>query len=357
MGNKKDASKELIWGKRKNRTWIYIVAAVVVVIAGIGGYILFGPTDTSEPASTATTTGQDALVRRAIDGVYVPADQATYFPVAVMVENLSIVRPQSGLTEAGVVYEALAEGGITRFLAVYGGSTPGEIGPVRSARPYFIDWTLEYGALYAHAGGSPQALADISTYEVFDLNQFYNSQYFWRKQDLPLASEHTLFTSGELMQYALRDTGAEEASSFTRWTFKDDADLADRPVEVKAISIDYSSFSYKVEYQYDRETNTYIRSQGGAVHADLNGTTIQPKNIIVQKVATHLADAERLSMETVGEGEAIIFRDGVAIDATWKKEDKDSRTLFYDLDGNEVAFNAGQTWVEVVPTDRTIEYN
>lgn len=357
MVKKKDPSKEFIWGKRKNRTWMYIVIAVAVVIAGIAGYIVFGQTDTNKSTSSIATTSQDALTRRAIDGVYVPYDQATYFPVAIMVENLSIVRPQSGLTEAGVVYETLTEGGITRFLAIYAGQTPGEIGPVRSARPYFIDWTLEYGALYVHAGGSPQSLADISTYNVFDLNQFYNSQYFWRKPDLPLASEHTLFTSGELMQYALRDEEASEVSSFRAWEFKDDAALSDRPEEEKMIIIDYSSLSYKVEYAYDRDTNTYVRSQGGQEHTDLNGAQIQPKNVVVQKVITRRVDDERLGMEVVGEGEAIIFHDGSAVVGTWSKESKEDRTLFYDVEGNEIAFNAGQTWVEVVPTDRNIDYN
>ncbi|MBU0597999.1 DUF3048 domain-containing protein [Patescibacteria group bacterium] len=355
----KDSSKEYIWGKRKNRKWIYIIVAIVVVVGAALGYIVFGLNlnDSSDSLFTTKTKSSQGLERRAIDGVYVPADQANIYPVAVMIENLVSSRPPSGLSKANLVYEALAEGGITRFMAVYAGQfvTMPEIGPVRSARSYYIDWALEYNALYTHVGGSPQAFADIREYSVFDLNQFYSSQYFWR--DSERLAPHNLYTSGEKLAFALRDLEADETSDFDSWKFKDEVDVSDRPAEDKSIDIKFSSFNYDVGYKYNKEKNDYLRYQAGEIHIDKDESEIRAKNVAVQKVKTYLIDDNRLGMDTVGEGESIVFRDGLAITGHWEKESKTSRTIFYDDDGDEIEFNAGTTWVEVIPTDRDVEYN
>ncbi len=354
--SKKNKKDDYIWGKRKSKTWIVIISAIVVVLAGVAGYIIFGLDLDSTSNSNVSDNGSSALVRRAIDGVYVEADQSNNYPVAVMIENLVTSRPPSGLSQANIVYEALAEGGITRFMALYAGQfiTLPEIGPVRSARPYYLDWALEYNALYAHVGGSPQALADIRTYDVFDLNQFYNSQYFWRDQER--FAPHNLYTSGEKLAFALRDNEADEEGDFSSWQYKDEAPLSGRPADEKNITIDFSSFNYKVEYKYDRDENDYLRYQAGEVHEDKDGTPIRVKNIVVQKLKTYLVDENRLGMDTVGDGEAIIFQDGTAIEGRWVKSAKTERTMFYDTMGDEIEFNAGTTWVEAVPTDRDIIY-
>ncbi len=357
QATKKESNKEVVWGKRSNKKKLVIIgviAGVIIIAAGIGYYVFGVNGDTG--SSVITTNSGQKMLRRAIDGVLVPKGEENPYPVAVMIENLTVVRPQEGLASANLVYEALAEGGITRFMALYAGKTPGRVGPVRSARPYFVDWALEYDALYAHAGGSPQALADIRNYDVFDLNQFYNSQYFFRDYTRGLASEHTLYTTGENLTFALRDLDAPDEGDYTTWTFKDEAPLAERPAESKTIDINFSSFSYSVEYQYDPQTNDYLRFMAGEEHDDADGTPIRPKNVVVQKVNTSLADEERLNMETIGEGAAVIFRDGMAIEGTWKKDARGDRTLFYDTNGDEIEFNAGQTWIEVIPTDREITY-
>ncbi len=355
-GQKNEKHKDIVWGKRSNKKWLIIGIVAAVVIAGALGFVLFALDWDSDITTTLTNKTGDKTARRTIDGVKASPDNANLYPVAIMIENLVTSRPPSGLSKAQVVYEALAEGGITRFMAIYAGERNNipEIGPVRSARPYFVDWALEYGALYFHAGGSPQSLQDIQTYDVFDLNQFYNSQYFWR--DSERNAPHNLYTSGELAAYALRDKEAPEEGIYQGWKFQDDAPLAKRPTEEKSISIDYSSFNYRVEYKYNRQENEYIRYQAGEEHSDKDGTVITAKNVIVQKVKTTLADESRLAMSTVGTGEAMIFRDGSVINGTWEKEATGERTFFYDADGREVTLTAGTIWVEVVPTDRTIEY-
>ena len=359
--NKKSKSKEFVWGQKKSNKWIIYVVAGVVVVAGILGYIIFGfnpDTDTDIDLNTNTVKAGD-MVARAIDGVAVPIEEYNKYPVAVMIENLTVSRPQAGLSQANVVYEALAEGGITRFMALFAGDMKmSKVGPIRSARPYYVDWAEEYKAVYMHAGGSQQALADVRNSDaIIDLDQFFNSQYYWRDYGRPVAIEHTLYSSGEKMIFAMRDMEIDEEGDFETWKFKDEADTSARPMEEKSITIDFSSFSYKVEYKYDRENNEYLRYQAGDIHADEDGSEVRPKNIVVQKVNTYLVDSERLGMDTVGDGEAIVFRDGEAVSGTWEKKSDTDRTKFYDESGDEIEFNPGTIWVEVVPTDREITYN
>lgn len=360
MANNKpqDSTKDYIWGKRKSKTWIIILIAGVVVAAGIVGYIVFG-LNTNQVVNNTTVTDQNTnsgLVRRSIDGVYVTADKSNNYPVAVMIENLVASRPPSGLSKANLVYEALVEGGITRFMAIYAGhETIAEIGPVRSARPYYVDWVLEYNAMYAHAGGSPEALGNIGKYNVLDLSQFRNAPNYWRDSTRP--EPHNLYTSSNRLFFGLRDKKITSTPDYTKWLFKDDAQTADRPTITKTIAIDFSSSSYKVEYTYDATRNDYARNLAGQPHLDKDGSAIRAKNVVIQKMKTTLADEQRLAMTTIGQGEAIIFRDGVAVSGRWEKKDRNSRTLFYDDSGKEIAFDAGTTWIEVVPTDRDIVYN
>ncbi|XOU95029.1 MAG: DUF3048 domain-containing protein [Candidatus Kerfeldbacteria bacterium] len=361
MAKKMGNSKEYIWGKKKSKKWLIIIISVVVVVAAALGYIIFGfnpDQDSDSNSNKNTNVDSGSLVRRAIDGEYVSFEESNHYPVAVMIENLTVSRPQSGLSQANVVYEALAEGGITRFMAVYASNMViSEIGPIRSARPYFLDWASEYNALYMHAGGSPEALAQIKREGMVDLDQFYNSQYYWRDTSRNVASEHTLYSSGEKIVFALRDKEIDKNGDFDLWKFKEDLKITDRTVEDKYITIDFSSFNYKVEYKYNRDTNDYLRYQAGEAHIDRDDSEVRAKNIIVQKVKTYLVDDQRLGMDTIGKGEAIIFVDGEGTVGTWEKEGIAERTLFYDESGSEIEFNAGPIWVEIVPTDREIDYN
>lgn len=353
-----DSSKNYIWGKRKNKVLIIvIIIAVVLVVAFTVGYLFFGKNiNVNTNSATIVNKEGELLTERKIDGVLVPTNQSNFFPVAVMIENLVSARPQSGLSEANLIYEALAEGGITRFMVVYAGSVHlSEIGPVRSARSYYLDWAKELNAMYVHIGGSPQALSLIPEYKIFDLNQFSNAPYFWRSKDRP--GPHNLYISSANIAYALRDKNAPKEGNFEAWKFKDDLVLDSRTSEEKSIAIDFSSFNYKVEYKYDRTNNEYTRYQAGQPHTDKEGHEIKVKNIAIQKMKTYLVDTERLGMDTIGEGQALVFQDGKAIEGTWKKEEREKRTRFYDKNGEEIKFNRGTTWVEVVPSDRDIIYN
>jgi len=350
-----DNPRDYTWGKRKRNLSLWIGGGALLIIAlVVAGYFLF-QSNTPPVVNNNTNQDQTSLVenKRALDGVEVDPAQANLFPWAVMVENLATTRPQSGFNKAGVVYEALAEGGITRFLLIFAtGENTGDIGPVRSARPYFVDWASEYNPMYVHVGGSSQGLQEIKTLGLRDFDQFYNSKYFFFKEGkLP---PHHMFTNSRMLNFAARDKKYPTEGDYKSWKFKADTPLADRPTEEKKINIDFSTFSYEVEYTYDRESNTYKRAQGGVAFTDAadNNNQVAPKNVIIQFVAISNYDVQRLNIQTTGSGKAIVFHDGQATEGTWKKDSSTARTRFYDSTGQEVAVNAGQTWVEVIEKDR-----
>ncbi len=362
MGKRPEGVTEYTWGARKSRKKIILIssAAVVVVAAAVAGFLFFSkgekPPTNSTNASLGPNMTAGQYLPRKIDGVMAIVDKSNVFPVAIMIENLVSARPQAGLGDANVVYEALAEGGITRFMAIFAsGADIKKIGPVRSARPYYLDWAKEYGALYVHIGGSPQAIADIKAKGVFDLNQFYHSPNFYRDSARP--APHNLYTTTRLLAFALRDLKASDTGSYDSWTFKDPENTASLPTDQKTIEIDFSSFSYKVDYTFDREKNIYLRNQAGAPHLDADGKQITARNVIVQYTKTSLADSTgRLTMVTTGEGRALFFRDGSVIQGSWKKDQSGSRTRYVDASGNDIQLNRGTTWVEIVPDDRQVVY-
>lgn len=307
-----------------------------------------------EPAP-APAAEQPATRRRLIDGVAIPADApepGRYF--AATIDNLSVARPQAGLTKASLVYEAPVEGGITRFLAIFPeGENVARIGPVRSARPYFLDWAAEFDALFAHVGGSPEALEKLRDYDMRDLNEFFAGAYFWR--DSSRSAPHNAYTSLEkLMKADASRFPDRKAPELAGWRFKDDAPEAERPADAR-LSISYGDPKMDVVWTYDAKDNAYRRSQGGRTK-DADGAAILAKNIVVQYTKVSVIDeVGRRKIATVGEGEALIAVDGIAVHGTWRKDERTSRTRFYDASGNQIRFNAGQTWVEVVPIDAKVE--
>lgn len=318
------------------------------------------PSETTNRSTATTTVDVNAELPRSLDGVIVSASASDRWPIAVMIENLVDIRPQSGLNAAGVVYEALVEGGITRFMAIYTTTEPiDKIGPVRSARHYFVDWAEEYGGIYAYVGGSPQALGvtDSSAY-ITDLNQFYNAAYYYR--DDQISAPHNLFSSSELLNYALRDLALDtQPGDYQPYLFKTDPPKTDWPSAVAALQISYSSADYAVEWRYDAASNSYLRWNGGKTHLDANtNTQLTARNIIVQRVETTVLEAAtgRLNMVTRGEGDALLFQDGEVKVGKWSKPERGQRTVFIDADGSEWQFNTGSTWIEIVPTDTQVTY-
>ncbi len=296
---------------------------------------------------------------RKLDGVEVPAHQANLLPVAIMIENEKDSRPPAGLVEAKLVYEVLSEGEITRFLAIYDLTEDlDRIGPVRSARPYYIQIAKEYDALYVHCGGSPTALAQLKHEdEIVDLNEYFgfNSGYFWR--DKGKLAPHNLYTSTQLLQsakdhYRLTD----DVSDFTSWLYKSKPAQTQQPEQ--RIVIPYSqSSTYQVTWQYQPEVNLYQRWQDNRQHTDELGQGVAADNVVILFAQTQVIDeVGRRKIDLVGSGRVLVFRDGQVIEGTWQKLEAWHRTTFFDSNQQEIVLNQGQTWIQIVPQELVVTY-
>jgi DUF3048 family protein len=302
----------------------------------------------------------DDSLRKRINGQEVDnEEQANLYPVAIMIENAADSWPLSGVDKADLVIEAITEASITRFVAFYASDKKVEkIGPVRSARPYYLDWVDPFEAAYMHVGGSPDALQKIKAgkYDLVDLNQFWQSQYFWRDTKWRYAP-HNVYTSSDLINQAIEDKELDSPKKFTSWKYKKDKELIFRPETVEDIIIYYSTDYYKVNWEYNREENNYIRYQAGSIQKMTDGEWIKAKNIVVQVNDMIVLDnVGRKRITTLGEGKARIFRDGETIEGKWVKKTSNKRTKYFDNDNNEIEFNGGMTWVQVIPDEDYLRY-
>ncbi|MCH8049773.1 DUF3048 domain-containing protein [Patescibacteria group bacterium] len=272
----------------------------------------------------------------------------------VMVENSSDAWPLVGLDQAFLVIEAPVEAGIPRLLAFFSEESEVEkIGPVRSARAYYLDWNDELDAVYAHVGGSPEAMDFIKyDYDTIDLDQFWQREYFYRTNHLRYAP-HNVFTSSELLIYALDEFNLDQPS-YDLWTFKDD-----HPVEqdTQSLKVDFvQGNTYDIDWRYDPETNTYTRYEGGSLMEMEDGAQTIANNIVV--IATDIRTIDHLGRKrimTVGEGDALIAQDGEVFLGRWKKDQRTGRLKFFTHDGFEISMNAGATWIEIVSSLSQVE--
>jgi hypothetical protein len=294
---------------------------------------------------------EEEKVASPINGEMVSPAALKNYPLAVMVENHPDARPQSGLVNASAVYEAITEGGITRFMAIFMQNSAPEIGPVRSARSFFIDWASEYSAYYAHAGGAKDALQNIPTSNVFDLPD--TTGYFTRINRNHVATEHTLYTSTQKLYDLAAKKKYPADSHVSSLQYKDDAKIEDRG-DKSSVTIDFSTASYKVNWSYDKNSNLYSRTLGGIAHKDrTTGQQITAKVIAVEEVSREnlqLPGAKAtFKFQTIGSGKATIYQDGQEITATWKKSNQNDRTKFYDSQNNEITLDRGVIWYEITP--------
>ncbi|TSC92653.1 MAG: hypothetical protein CEN89_583 [Candidatus Berkelbacteria bacterium Licking1014_7] len=358
--------KQFFWGDKKAKIRVVsIVLPAVLLIALVASvYVRYFKNESNlpnEPKSNILQTITRPKVKKVaspLSGIEYNEDIATRHPLGVVVENHSDARPQSGLSRAEIVYEAIAEGGITRFMAIFGPREAQEIGPVRSARTFFLDWIQEYDGYFAYAGGSKDGLAQIISDNVKSLP--HTQGYFERKSRGNVASEHTLFTSTKDLYNLAEKKGFGKTANFTTLNFKDDAKLEDRGDQEK-ITINFSTNVYQVDWLYDKEQNIYKRVLAGASHKDdKTGEQLTAKNIIIQKVdhryITFPEDPTAKGVwrfTDIGQGEAWVIYDGKMQKATWKKSSVKDRTRLFDSSGDEIKFNRGVFWYEIIHPDIT----
>ncbi len=307
-------------------------------------------------------------------------------PLGVMIENHKDARPQSGLSSADVVYEAVAEGGITRFLAIFYCKDAPYVGPVRSARVYFIQLLEGYGnnPLYAHVGGAntpgdANALGKIDTLKwslYNDLNQFaVPFPYYWRDYErLPgVVTEHTVYSAtAKLWQYAKDNRGLTNVdkkgiawnTTFTPWKFQDDSAASARG-DVTKISFGFwntNADDYSVTWNYDATTNSYARVNGGVPHLDKNtGKSLTAKDVVViftreSVVNDGYEGGQHLLYGVIGSGNGLLFQNGKSQTITWKKSTAESAMMFYNTSGSEVKLVRGEIFVEILPIGNKVTY-
>lgn len=359
--------------------YIYILAGAVFVVGLVliswFGYGYVAGQASSPVAVDPTPAGEGEAdqqevcpYRRKLDGRCVKAQRLTDPKlVAVMIENNYEAWPLSGLAAATIVYEAPVEGGIPRFMVIYPADADvKEVGPVRSARPYYLDWLSEYGqTMYLHVGGSPEALDRIDNYKLFSVDEFYRERYFWRSSKRP--RPHNTYTSSRLWQKALGDYGKYyDEAPYQGWRFETAALAPCAPgtlatstlLCVERIRLDFAHAPvYHVSWVYNSSTQRYTRYQAGERQTDSDGLAIAADTIIVQRVrAVTLDEIGRKQIDTIGTGEVLVFRNGRLTKGIWKKESRESRTQFYDQAGELIPLQPGSIWVEVLAPSSKVEY-
>lgn len=346
---------------RSHHTRIIIILGILILIPiAVWSYLEFTkPVESvSKDVNVQKKAPEPTTKASPLTGVEVEPEQADKPILGVIIENHPDARPQSGLSSAGVVYEALAEGGITRFLAFFLEDKPASIGPVRSVRPYFVSWVMEFNSPIAHVGGNADALDMIAANKLKDINQFYNGASFTRTRDR--VAPHNAYTSAEQMEALLKKNGYDKPAEFKPSPrVKKEQGLNPPPHPV--INIDYSYSNFAVQYKYDATCNCYLRFMAGQPHIDRNtGQQIKVKNVVVEYMPTSYgrsrAGEQMVIMGTPGSGNALVFRDGTAIAGTWSKPSHTERTTLTDAAGKEIPLNKGNTWYSIVPTTKTVSY-
>lgn len=393
--------------EKKQTKKVVLIGIIIYILTALGSYFFFANTSflsstgimrtpIPEPKKNGTSAAGKIVFDETLPKTEVcPTSGEKYSkqqrawwekhrPLGVMIENSVDARPQAGVSSADVVYEAVAEGGITRFLAVFYCQDAGQIGPVRSARTYFVDFISEYGnnPLYGHVGGAntpgpANALGQIEDYGwrfYNDLDQFAVPFPIYRRIEgingREVATEHTMYSNtSALWDYAKDKRGLSQKdkdgemwdTTFVPYTFKDSDPLASRGSSQKINFEFWEGYKdFAVEWNYDKAANTYLRKTGGVNHTDRNTkTTLAAKNVVILLMKESNAnDGYENNLHMLygnkGTGKAEIFMDGKEIKGTWSKKSRTARTQLFDAAGKPIQLNRGLTWFEIVATDTAV---
>jgi len=298
--------------------------------------------------------------RSKLTGEVITMGTAARRPLVVTLDNQYEARPQASLSGADIVYEFLVEGNITRYLTVIQSESPRTIGPIRSARPYLIETALEYAPVYVHVGGSPQALEDIKTTEIDEIEGLTSSwEVMWRKNHKKMP--HNLYSSYEALNRKAEELNYASVVAFEGFNFNYEGYV---PVGEAVINVKIpykaptatDSVGYTSEFRYDSVKGQYMRYVNGVAYKDeATRAHLAADNVIIQKANHAVVDDEgRLSIELVGQGAGYFITRGNKIPLTWSKASKDGRTVFYDVNNEEISLNVGKTWIQVIPADMNI---
>lgn len=355
--------KERWWAKlrawfgglsKKQKALVIIATLVVIIGTAFGAYTLLkNDPQPVKKAEKKQAAPKATTVPSQLTGLPISPELNQIPVTGVMVENSVDARPQAGLSNAGVVFEAIAEGGITRFLALYQDAEAESVGPIRSIRPYFIDWGQGFDAAFAHVGGSPEALDRIRSEGVKDLDESQNSKYFQRSSSR--RAPHNVFTPTKKLN-ELEGVKGYGASSYTPLVRKKEA-RSPQP-NAQTINLNISSQKFNVQYSYNMDKNNYSRSMGGVAHVDSNNNQQITASTVVAMVMNYSISrgGTHSVYGTIGSGKVYIFQDGAVTEGTWEKASTKDQIIFKDANGQQIGLNPGNTWITAVSKTNQVRF-
>ena len=337
--------------KKKKKIKIIIIIALLIIV-GFGIYHFYhNDIDIPFDITDINTTKTERKKLTIYD------EDSNKRPIAVMIDNNVGYSSQVGLQDAFVTYEAIVEGGLTRIMAIFKDKTTELIGPVRSSRHYFLDYALEYDAIYAHYGWSTFAENDIKSLGVNNINGLYRDAAYWR--DNKIAAPHNVFTNIETLYKDATKLGYKTTSN--DWESlpltSDNIDLAklsDESVIANKVTIPYSTSQVR-SYAYDTERQVYLRYMNHNAHIDRDSKEqYHYKNIIIVKVSNHSLDSYgRQDLDTTGVHEAYYITNGYVRKINARKNTRNGQTVYTYDDGSEVKLNDGNTIIQIEPANMT----
>ncbi len=289
----------------------------------------------------------------AADPFYTELTSSDARPIAVMIDNDdNSARPHAGLENAYLVYEITVEGSATRFMALFKNREVAKLGPVRSARHYFLDYALENDAIFAHAGQSPKAGKDISALGIADINGLNNVDGAYFHRDYTYTSAwHTLYTGTDKLNSLADAKGFRNTTDTLLYSYNEqDTDLSGE--DASSIVLPYAPF-YRLTYEYNTDTKMYERYINGSPHSSQSGQHLFAKNVIILYVDNYdLNDGEgkgRQELDNIGAGKGYFVSDGKYKEITWSKTARKSKTIIKDESGLEISLNPGITYIQIIP--------
>ncbi len=309
-----------------------------------------------EPEEKEEKTGSPSP----LSGIYGEEESLERPVVGVMYDNNPNARPQAGFYEAEVIYEFYVEGNATRYLAFFLMNDPELVGPVRSARPYFIEKAMEYDAIYGHAGASSRVTEELRNLRIQNVSlSGPGAEAFWRETHR--RAPHNAYTSMGNLRRTAENLDYREVSNFRGGEFHQEKTALKKGEAVDSFEVHYHS-SYRAEYRYNKDEQGYDRYYVDRRHYDETHTDEEEKPIVASNVLVQIVPARQipgtssgiLEMDTIGSGKAYYFTMGKMQEVQWKKNDKEDFTRYYDNEGKEILLNPGQTWVQVIPREEIL---
>jgi hypothetical protein len=341
--------------KKSNKFLKFLIRIIIIIIIGLFVLNYFDIINLEDYNIFSKT--KDVIIDKIVEvkKVNIVDESSDSRVYAVSINNHHSSWPHAGLQESFINYELLAEGGITRIIALYKDKDTDKIGSIRSARHYFLDYVLENDAIFVHYGESPQAKKDLESLSIDNIDGYYYDSAFYRDTSRNVAFEHTAFTTMNMIEKAVENKGYRTTSN--NWQLLkysvDEIDLSKYENALKAdnINIKYSSYQ-TTSYKYNEEEKVYYLSMNDEAHIDeITGKQYTAKNIIIYNLNyTTIDNAGRQNLDNIGTGEGYFITNGYAVNITWNKTSRSSKTKYMLPTGEELIVNDGNTWIHIMPT-------